>query len=173
MTLAADLLTTSRGLIAIGLIAAISGRHLSTVAVLISVAWLTDLFDGRAARAGAGSTRLGRWDLGVDTMVGVGALVGLLMAGAIPVWLAWGALLLLGVPFAIFRHPTLSMVLQAIAYAGVLALLWREAGAIRWLPPLTIATILVIGFNRFRETTLPTFFSGFLELLPERGGERR
>jgi hypothetical protein len=65
------------------------------------------------------------------------------------------------------------MVLQAIAYAGVLTLLWGEAGAFRWLPPLTIATILVIGFNRFRETTLPTFFNGFLELLPERGGERR
>jgi len=38
---------------------------------------------------------------------------------------------------------------------------------------VTIATILVIAFNRFRTTTLPTFFSGFLELLPERGGEGR
>ena len=173
MALAADLLTMSRGLIAIGLIAALSGRHLSIVAALISLAWLTDLFDGRAARAGAGTTRLGGWDLGIDTMVGVGALIGLLIAGAIPLWLAWGALLLLGGPFVIFRHPTLSMSLQAIAYAGVLSLLWREAGAIRWLPPATIATILVIGFNRFRTTTLPTFFSGFLELLPERGGEGR
>jgi phosphatidylglycerophosphate synthase len=173
MALVADLLTLSRALIAIGLIAALSGRHLSTVAILISLAWLTDLLDGRAARAGAGGTRLGGWDLGVDTTVGVGALVGLLIAGAIPSWLAWGALLLLGVPFVILRHPTLSMILQAIAYAGVLALLWSEAGGIRWVPPVTIVTILVVGFNRFRTTTLPTFFSGFLELLPERGGERR
>ena len=173
MALAADLLTVSRGLIAIGLIAALSGRHLSIVAVLISLSWLTDLLDGRAARAGAGTTRLGEWDLGVDTLVGVGVLVGLLIAGAIPMWLAWGALLLLGVPFIILRHPTLSMILQAIAYAGILVLLWREAGGIRWVPPLTIATILLIGFNRFRTTTLPTFFSGFLELLPERGGKGR
>ena len=46
-------------------------------------------------------------------------------------------------------------------------------GAVRWLPPLTILVILVLDFERFRTITLPDFFSGFLELLPERGGKER
>ena len=41
------------------------------------------------------------------------------------------------------------------------------------LPPLTILIILVPDFERFRTISLPGFFGGFLELLPERGGKER
>ena len=171
MALTADILTAARGLIAFTLIASLAERRLTATAVLISLAWLTDLLDGRVARAGSTETRLGNWDLEVDTLVGAAVLVGLQMGGAIPSWLMWGTLLLLGIPFLILRRPTLAMALQAIAYASLLKLLWTEAGTARWLPPITIAAIMFIDFERFRTITLPAFFSGFLELLPQRGGE--
>lgn len=47
---------------------------------------------------------------------------------------------------------------------------YRSSTALR---PLTILIILVPDFERFRTITLPDFFSGFLELLPERGGKER
>ena len=39
--------------------------------------------------------------------------------------------------------------------------------------PLTILILLVPDFERFRTIELPGFFSGFLELLPEREGKER
>ena len=41
------------------------------------------------------------------------------------------------------------------------------------LRPLTILILLVPDLERFRTITLLGFFSGFLELLPERGGKER
>ena len=173
MALLADLLTGARAVMAFGLVASLAGERLTTAGLLLSGAWLTDVFDGRLARSGTASTRLGGRDLDVDTLVGAGVLVGLQLGDVAPLWITWGALLLLGVPYLILKHPTLSLSLQAVAYALFLSLLWSEAGAVRWLPPLTILFILVLDFERFRTITLPGFFSGFLELLPERGGKGR
>ena len=171
MALLADLLTGARAVIAFGLVASLATERLTTAGLLLSLAWLTDVFDGRFARAAASPTRLGDRDLDVDTLVGAGVLVGLQLGETVPIWITWGALLILGVPYLILKHPTLSMSMQAIAYALVLNLLWTEAGAVRWVPPLTILIILVLDFERFRTITLPGFFSGFLRLLPERGEE--
>lgn len=41
------------------------------------------------------------------------------------------------------------------------------------LRPLTILISLVADFERSRTIELPGLFSGFLELLPERGGKER
>lgn len=142
-------------------------------AVLLSLAWITDILDGRLARAGEGTTRLGDRDMDVDTLVGAAVLLGLQLGDQAPGWLTGGTILLLGIPYLVLRHPTLSMSLQAIAYGLMLMLLWSEAGPVRWILPLTIAGILILDFERFRTTTLPGFFSGFLQLFPERGGEDR
>ncbi len=39
--------------------------------------------------------------------------------------------------------------------------------------PAAILLVLVADFERFRTVTLPSFFSGFLVLLPDRDGEDR
>ncbi len=171
MSMTADLLTGARGLIAFGMILALSNRYVATAAVLLALAWITDFLDGRAARAGSGDTLLGGWDLEVDTLVGAAVLIGLDRGDLIPGWLAWGLLLLLGIPFLVLRHPTPAMILQAVAYASVLFHAWSTP--VRWVLPAAILLVLVADFERFRTVTLPSFFSGFLVLLPDRDGEDR
>jgi phosphatidylglycerophosphate synthase len=65
--------------------AIVAGASTAT-SVLLTVAWASDFLDGRMARAGAGS-RLGRWDVIADVMVGAGAALGLGLSGAFPMWL--------------------------------------------------------------------------------------
>jgi phosphatidylglycerophosphate synthase len=93
---AADVLTLARLAIAPVLAAALAAEQLGTAAALLAVAWLTDAFDGQAARASALPTRLGGADLVVDTTVGAGALLGLALADEVPAWLAVTLLAVLG-----------------------------------------------------------------------------
>lgn len=169
----ADLLTGVRGLIAFALIASLASGFLKTSAALVALAWITDNLDGRIARKSERETRFADRDLDVDTMVGAGILVGVVLGGYAGTWLVWGSLLLLGVPYVLLRRPTLSMLLQAVAYAIHLRLLWTEAREVFWVPVLAIGAILIIDFDRFRTVTLPTFFGGFRELLPQRGGDEQ
>ena len=131
---AADLLTLARLAVAPTLMATLAAGRLAAAAALLAGAWLTDALDGPAARAAELQTRLGRFDLVVDTAVGAGALAGLALAGDVPATLAGTLLAVLGTGFLVLRNPALSMALQAVGYAWFLWTLWDEGEPAVWLP---------------------------------------
>lgn len=169
----ADALTASRLVIAVLLVPLLAGGRLETAGLALGLAWVTDFLDGRFARATRSPTRLGAWDLPVDTSVGIGALVGLAVGGYLPIPLAAVVLVLFGALYAGTRNYAASAVLQAVGYGGVLVRLWATSSSARWWPVLVAATIGVLERDRFVHDTLPSFFSGIATLFGLRGSERR
>lgn len=165
----ADVLTLGRAVIAVALIPVFGGRRTVLGAALVGTAWLSDFFDGRAARASAGRTKLGGVDLWVDTLVGAGAVIGFVAWGWVPPVVGFGLVATLVAAFALTRNEAMSMLLQAIGYGLVLWRTWRDGstGALAWL--LAIIIIVVVANRRiFWERTLPTFFGGIAAVFRRR-----
>jgi phosphatidylglycerophosphate synthase len=129
-------------------------------AVLLSAAWMTDLADGRLARRAASATRLGPWDPIADATVGMGVLVGLIVAGRVGIvpWLVIGGVLFAG--FIVTRNLALGMVVQALAYGLFIVELAIDAPHALWMPGATAAVIGIADAGRFVDEILPNFFSG-------------
>lgn len=161
LALLADLLTAGRALIAIGLIPILGTGRVALGALLVGVAWLSDFFDGRAARASGVPTVLGSWDLDADTAVGGAIVLGFTFSGWVEWWLGIGSVVVLLVAFSVSRNEAMSMLLQATGYA---LLLWQtavdgHAVALGWL----VGVIVVIGIVNRRqlfERSIPTFLEG-------------
>jgi phosphatidylglycerophosphate synthase len=169
LALIADGLTIGRFVLGVALVPVLGSKRITLAASILGAAWLTDFFDGRAARASAGTTRFGPLDLWADTVVGAGAVLGFVASGWLPAVLGIGLVLALVTWFAIARNEALSMILQAAGYALVLWHVWRDGYglALAWL----LAIIAVVAFVNRRvvwERSLPTFFGGVAGLL--RGG---
>ncbi|HSG80110.1 MAG TPA: CDP-alcohol phosphatidyltransferase family protein [Acidimicrobiia bacterium] len=160
----ADGLTVSRIVLAAAIGISVAGDRLDISAVLLVVAWLTDLLDGIAARAAAGPTRLGNWDFRVDVTMGVSILVGLVIVGRVPVWVVLSAVVLLGVWARIGGNPAPAMLFMAVVYAWYLLNLFVDKPALWWLPVAAIPVVLAIDWRRFSRTILPAFFSGMAKL---------
>lgn len=160
----ADALTASRLALAPVLGLTVALGEYNAGAVLLSWAWLSDALDGRVARLTERHTRLGRWDLVVDTTVGASLVAGLATAGAVPLVLTVAAGLL-AVGFIVLRNAALSMAVQAIGYGLFLLLAWRDAASLRWLPILTAALIAVADWHRLIHDVLPAFFHGIGSVL--------
>lgn len=173
MGLIADALTAARLAMAVILVPLLSGRQLGVAGLVLGTAWITDFLDGRFARAADSPTRLGAWDLPVDTSVGIGAIVGLAVGGYLPIPLAAVVLVVFGPLYAGTRNYAASAVLQAVGYGGVLIRLFQESSSARWWPVLVAATIGILERDRFVHDTLPSFFSGIASLFGLRGSERR
>lgn len=161
MGLAADALTFGRAVLAAPVgITAWAGNWTAT-ALLLAVAWWSDLLDGIASRHAGGVTRLGGWDLGADTLVGAGVLTGLIVGRHAPtVWGVVGAVL--GVGFVLLRNPALGMLLQALAYGLALFLILRHSPVGFGLAGVTIVAIAILGRSRLFGFVLPAFFSGVI-----------
>jgi hypothetical protein len=159
--LVADGLTAVRAIVVFPLFFATTAEGIDVAAGLLAVAWWTDLLDGRCARLTPKPTRLGRWDLLVDTMVGAALLGGLVASGSVE-GVPWSV-----VGLALFgwylwrRNPSASMTFQALAYGFFLTKVWAKEPA--WIGVLvaTIGGIMALDWHRFVGTTLPTFFAGF------------
>lgn len=82
--LVTDGLTLARVVLAAALVPALGARRTALAASIVGSAWLTDFFDGRAARASAAPTRLGPLDLWADTLVGAAAVLGFMAWGWVP-----------------------------------------------------------------------------------------
>jgi phosphatidylserine synthase len=160
----ADLLTLMRLAAAPAIAAALAAGQLELAAALLAAAWLTDAVDGKAARASGTPTRLGPFDLLVDTAVGAAALVGLTLAGEIPVLLTGVLLLVLGGGFLLLRNPALSMSLQAVGYGWLLWTLWDDGERAVWLPLVTAAGLLLVFHRRLLRTEIPAFLNGLATL---------
>lgn len=165
----ADALTLGRAVVAAALIPVFGARRTGLGAALLGTAWLSDFFDGRAARASTGRTRLGGVDLWADTLVGAGALLGFVAWGWVPPVVGFGLGAALIVAFALTRNEAMSMLLQATGYGLVLWRTWRDGStvALAWL--LTIIVVVVIANRRiFWERSLPTFFGGIAAVFRRR-----
>jgi len=156
----ADALTASRVLLAVLLAVAVASGSLTTAAVVLVVAWLTDFLDGRLARAAAADTRLGDWDFRIDVTLGVAILVGLMLAGLAPAWLMLVVIaILLGLTL-VTGNPAPSMLMLAFAYAWFLWLLLDLRPTLWWLPFASIVLLFVVEWRRFFAVILPAFFRG-------------
>ena len=167
-TVVADGLTVLRLVIAIVLIPAAWSLSLGLSAWLLSVAWMTDVLDGRLARGVGEEGRMGRWDLTADTAVGAGLLVGLAGSGEIPAWFAVAVVVILGTLF-LFGNFAASMLLQVAGYASLIALLWSRRPSLWWVPPATAVLIAIIDWRRLVQVNIP----GFLRALGNPLGKER
>lgn len=154
--LVADVLTISRLGMAVLLVPAAWTAHLTAVSVLLSLAWLTDILDGRVARAGGVPGRLASWDLTVDTIVGVGLLIGLTGAGEVNLVFAAAATVGLGAWF-ITGNFAASLLLQLAGYLPFLAIAWTRRPMAWWLPFTTAIVIGVIDWRRLVTINIPGF----------------
>jgi phosphatidylglycerophosphate synthase len=166
LALVADGLTLGRFALGAALVPVLGSKRIALAASILGAAWLTDFFDGRAARASAASTRLGPFDLWADTTVGAGAVLGFVASGWVPAVVGVGFVGALTIWFAVTRNEALSMILQATGYTLVLWRSWRDGHGLglAWL----VAIIAVIAFVNRRvlwERSLPTFFGGVARIV--------
>ncbi|MDX1469120.1 MAG: CDP-alcohol phosphatidyltransferase family protein [Acidimicrobiia bacterium] len=155
----ADGLTLLRLAIAIVLAPLVTVGLWSTVAILMALAWATDFADGRIARMAGGGTRLGRWDMSIDTAVGASLLLGLIFQGVVPDWVGFALLVIFG-----FLHLkgniAASMLLQLAGFAPTLLILWEDRPDGWWSPFVAIVLIAVFDWRRLFFTNIPAFVRG-------------
>lgn len=168
---AADGLTLYRLVVAAALVPVLGARRTAVAAALLGTGWISDFLDGRAARASGDPTRLGAYDLWVDTLVGAGAVLGFVAWGWVPPVIGVGLVVLLGAGFAFTRNEALSMLLQATGYGMVLWRTWADGHALALLWLLTIIAVIgVVNRRILWERSLPTFFGGLGALVRWRSG---
>lgn len=164
MAVLADLLTGLRTLIALLLVAVIGQGRLDLAAVLLSIGWLSDFFDGKSARAADRPTHLKQWDIYADTLVGVGILLGLAFGGYWPSGLVLLLVIGMGGGWLVLHNNALSSAVQAIAYGAFMWLLFSQRVDSWWLPPVTVLTIMTLNWHRFVHGSIPDFFEGIGDL---------
>jgi phosphatidylserine synthase len=161
----ADLLTGSRALIALFLVATVGQGRLGTATALLAIAWLTDFFDGKSARAAEKPTHLGRWDLLVDTFVGAGLMVGLALGGYVNWAVGLLCVVFLGGGWIVSGNMSLSSVLQAIAYGTFMWTAYSSRTVGWWLPPVTAVVIAILNWRKMVHESIPGFLSGVADLV--------
>ena len=165
LALTADILTSSRLVIAFALPAVVGTKTLDWSAALVTVAWATDFLDGQAARATDQPTRLKEWDLRVDITVAAGILVGLGIGGYTPWWLVVSTVVVLGGLSIVYENPSPAMLMVGFIYARYLWLLIDAQAMLWWLPFLAIGFLAILDWRRFTRLILPAFFKGAAALL--------
>lgn len=158
---AADALTAARFVAAVAVVPLLASGRLSLVALLVSLSWLSDLVDGRLARASGHVTRLGPFDLTADTIFGGAIVVGLMAAGHLPLLIGTGSIIVFGGLF-ITGNVAASMILQLTGYIPLLNVLWGEKPAIWWLPYAAAGFAAAIDWRRLVSTNVPAFLDGVL-----------
>jgi hypothetical protein len=133
-------------------------------AAFMTLAWLTDSLDGRLARSTSHPSRLGAWDLRVDTTFAIGLLLGLGTAERVPWLLVAGVLGLALVTMAI-GNPAPGMLMQGFSYGWLLVLLFIERPIGWWLPVAGALLLMILDWHRFTRVVLPAFFKGSAALV--------
>lgn len=156
---AADVLTSVRLLGAVAVVLLISDQLWSMVALLVSMVWISDLLDGRLARLSGLQTRLGRLDLVFDTLFGTGVVVGLLIAGILPLWLGLGSLIVFGGLF-LAGNVAAAMLLQLTGFVPLLVALWERKPPTWWAPFAVALLAAIVDWRRLVFTNIPMFIRG-------------
>lgn len=148
-----DLLTLSRGLVAIAvLLLGFAGpRALEAVIILMIVGWTTDIFDGRLARRyHKPPTWIGEREFIFDMVMVFSGLVYLVMARFIDPLLALGYVLVAAICIAIFRSKmiTMSFATPLVALPLVIASINAPRAALIYL--IWIVGALALDWSRFK-----------------------
>lgn len=174
----ADLITTSRALMAIGLAwlgLAEGEAALPLVAWAMLLNWTGDSIDGALARRSRRQyhTWIGDHDLQVDMLVSAGLLVYLVASGF---WGLWQAALYVFAWSLVFWRwglvPALGMLFQAPIYAWFIYLVWRIVPVLGWLIILWIVCAIVVTWPRFPKMIVPGFLEGISQVFGRSGRSR-
>ncbi len=172
VALLADFMTVSRLGLALIVGGAVATDRLGLAAVVLVVAWATDVFDGMLARAATSPTRLGDWDFRVDVTLGIALLAGLAAADHLHPLLAVG-ILLIGVGWTqVSGNPAPAMLMMAVGYGRFLILLVSRQPDLWWVPFAAMPILLVLQWRRFSRVVLPAFFHGARRIGSGNGKER-
>lgn len=155
MTVVADGMTILRLLLSVAVVPLTWAADLTATGIVVSVAWLTDLADGRLARRSGSAGRLAGWDLRADTLVGLGVVVGLTASGLVPIWLPIAVAPGLW-PF-LRGNVTAAMLVQLAGFVPLLVLLWTDRPPAWWLPFATAALIGILDWRRLIFVNIPGF----------------
>jgi phosphatidylglycerophosphate synthase len=156
----ADLLTGSRIVLGAAMIGALMTDRVRLFSILLSVAWASDVFDGRLARASGRRTVFGEADMVIDTWVGACVLIGLALSDRAPLWLVVVGIVVLGTLYLFTMNPAISQVLQGSAYGAALWLIHTSADATLLVPVGTLALLMIMEHKKFFDKVLPMFFQG-------------
>ena len=145
----ADVLTGGRVALGVAAAGALGGDRLHLFSILLSAAWVSDVFDGRLARSSGRRTWFGENDMLVDTFVGACVLVGLAISHRAPAWLVAVGIGVLGTIYLKTKNPAISQVLQGIAYGAALWFIFTSADATLAIPLGTLAALMVLEYEKF------------------------
>lgn len=168
----ADLLTLSRAIIALALVALglfVGSRGLLAGTWLLMLSWTADALDGPLARRDSdpGQNWVGGLDLAFDVLVSLGLLGFMLVAGYIPWGIAAAYLVVWAAIFLGFGFPRpLAMLVQAPIYAWfiLVALQHAPSAGVRLLAWILLIT--AITWPAFPKRMMPEFLQGMRQLFP-------
>ena len=164
----ADLITSARVLIAVGLVGVgivMGPAGLPWVAGMMIIDWAGDMLDGRIARRSRVQyhTWIGDHDLEVDMAVSVGLLAYLSVTEFLNIWLAGTYILLWclyfwrqgGIPHS---H---GMLFQAPIYAWFIWVTLRETPLAGWCIVTFLLSVIAFTWPYFPKVMVAGFFAGF------------
>jgi len=165
----ADLLTVSRFFMSLGImtLGVLGGREtLSTVLMLVLLAWMTDVLDGPLARRACPphATWIGEQDFPIDVFMVVALLSYLTAVGVVPWQGALVYLALATVSVLCLREQAVALAFMAPVDALLLYTGWRFAPAETRLVLLYLAAMLVLDWRRFCYV-VSVFIEGMRKLL--------
>jgi hypothetical protein len=148
-----DLLTLSRGLIAVAILGLgfVGTKALETVILLTILGWTTDILDGRLARKyHKPPTWIGEREFIFDMLMVFSGLCFFVMSGLINAWLALIYVLVAAICIGIFRSKmiTMSFATPLVALPLIVASLKAPRAAIWYL--LWIVGALILDWSRFK-----------------------
>ncbi|MBU1050576.1 CDP-alcohol phosphatidyltransferase family protein [Candidatus Bipolaricaulota bacterium] len=153
MRMLPDLLTLSRGLVAVAILGLgfVGERALEAVILLTILGWTTDILDGRLARKyNKPATWIGEREFVFDMLMVFSGLCYLVLSGLTNAWLALIYVLVAAVCIAIFRSKmiTMSFATPLVALPLIVASVRAPRAALWYL--IWIAGALLLDWSRFK-----------------------
>jgi cardiolipin synthase len=145
-------------------------QAIGSAALMVLVAWITDLLDGPLARRDPRGIRtwIGDRDLEADLAVALGAWIYLMLAGFLSPWLAGIYLVVAAVALWRFGSDQLAWGLQALPYGAMIWTSWQTAPLYGLLLVAWIGLVIVATWPRFPRQTVPEFLNGVRALWRQR-----
>jgi hypothetical protein len=139
---------------------------LSTVTMVLLLAWITDVLDGPLARRDPTGrhTWIGDRDLEVDISVSIGVLTYLVLAGFVSPTIALGYGLGCAVLLGQTRSRHLAWAVQAPPYAAIILFALRDVPNYGLIAVGYVVLIVVATWPRFPRVVVPQFLAGVRDL---------
>lgn len=148
-----DLLTASRGIIALAILSLgfVGPRALETVVLLTMLGWTTDILDGRLARRyKTEATWVGEREFVFDMVMVFAGLCYLVMAGLIPATPAVIYVAVAGVFIAFFRSKMITMSFACPLSALPLIVAYFNAPRAAWMFTVWMCLAILFDWRRFK-----------------------